>query len=321
MYDIVIIGSGPVGMFATYYGSLRGQNICLIDKLPKMGGQLSALYPEKYIYDIAGFPRVKAKDLVENLAEQLKAFPENFHLELGQEVLEVSKIDKTFEIKTQEKTIKTKSVILAGGNGGFEPRRLGVENEDSLNIDYFIENPQKYKDLEVVIFGGGDSAVDFSLLLNDIAKKVSIVHRRDKFRAHAKSVEQLDKTDVKKYTPFTPKEISYDGNKYHVTITSKDEEKTIQADKVICNFGFISKLGPIEKFGLEINENKVIVDSKQSTNVPGFFAIGDICKYPGKINLIATGFGEGPIAITEAINYINPDEIVGTVHSTSLFEK
>ncbi len=319
--DVVILGAGPVGLFSAFYTSLRGMNSIVIDQLSHPGGQLMALYPEKYIYDVAGFDKIKAKDLIDNLKKQLNRFENNYDLLLGSQILSIQKQDDgRFIVKTNENTIDCGSVIIAGGNGGFSPRKLGVENEENFNIDYFIEDPNNYKDKDVIIFGGGDSAVDFALMLDKVAKSVNIVHRRDEFRAHEGSVNDLKNSKVVINTPYTPLSITQEGSKYKVTIKSKENTKDIIVDNIICNFGFISKLGPIEDFGLNIEKNKIVVNSEQKTNIEGVYAIGDICTYPGKANLIISGFGEAPIAVNQAFVYQNPDKKLTTLHSSSIIK-
>lgn len=319
--DVAILGAGPVGLFAGFYCGMRQLSSTIIDQLELPGGQLAALYPEKIIYDVAGFSEIKAQKLVDNLLEQLKRFEETTEFMLKEQVQEINKQeDGFFLVKTTSETLKAKSVIIAGGNGGFTPRLLGLDNEGEFsNIDYFISNVNKYKDEKVVIFGGGDSAVDFSLLLEDVAKEVHIVHRREEFRAHAHSVELLKNSSVHIHTPFSPKELKGSDKVNEVVITSKNGDETISdVDSVIVNFGFISKLGPITEFGLDIEKNKIKVNSEQKTNIDGIFAIGDICTYDGKPNLIITGFGEGPIAVNSAFKHINPDKTLGTLHSSSV---
>lgn len=318
--DVLILGAGPVGLFAGFYAGMRNLDSIIVDQLEVPGGQLSALYPEKDIYDIAGFKKIKAKDLVNNLLDQLNMFENKNKIILNTEVLEIIKEEENlFRIKTNKNEIEAKAVIIAGGNGGFSPRKLNVENEEMFEIDYFIKDKEVYKDKDVLIFGGGDSAVDFSLMLEDVAKSVSIVHRRNEFRAHDHSVDLLKNSNVNIYTPFNPKSVVKEGDKLNVTINSKEKEEiNILVDKIICNFGFVSKLGPIEQFGLELDKNKIIVNSKQETSVKGIYAIGDICTYEGKANLIISGFGEGPSAINQIYGYINPSEGVNSVHSSSL---
>ncbi len=320
--DVLIIGAGPIGLFAGFYAGMRNMDSIIVDQLEMVGGQLSALYPEKEIYDIAGFPEIKARDLISNLSNQLKRFEDKNKILLNTQILNITKKnDDTFEVESTNGIIFTKSIIIAGGNGGFSPRKLGLENEDSLNIDYFIKDKKEYEGKDIAIFGGGDSAVDFSLMLEGIANEINIIHRRDKFRAHDHSVDLLKESSVNIHTPFTPKSAQKIGDKYELEITSPDGDRIILVDKIICNFGFISKLGPIENFGIKIEKNKIIVNSKQETNIEGIYAIGDICYYEGKTNLIITGFGESPIAINQAYSYIHPEEDFKVVHSSSIIGK
>ncbi len=317
--DVLIIGAGPVGLFAGFYAGMRNMDSIIVDQLEVVGGQLSALYPEKEIYDVAGFTEIKAKDLINNLSNQLERFKDKNKILLNTQVENIIKDNNgDFNIETSNGEIKAKSIIIAGGNGGFSPRKLGLENESELDIDYFIKDKKEYKDKNIAIFGGGDSAVDFSLMLEGIAKDINIIHRREEFRAHAHSVDLLKKSSVNIHTPYKPKSCTKIGDKYEIEIESSEKTKKILVDKIICNFGFVSKLGPIENFGLEILKNKIIVNSKQETNIKGIFAIGDICSYEGKANLIITGFGESPIAINHAYSYINPEEGIKSIHSSSI---
>ncbi len=322
--DVAIIGAGPTGLFAGFYAGMRGLNAIIIDKLELPGGQLSALYPEKYIYDVAGFEEIKAQDLVDNLLRQVKRFEDTTTFSLNTTVEKITKNDDTtFVLETSTGIINAKTIIIAGGNGAFSPRKLGIENEDSIkNIHYFVNDLQKFKNKRVAIFGGGDSAVDWSLMLQHTAKEVHIIHRRDAFRAHKHSVDNLIESDVNIHTPFTPVKASIDENNNATDITIKrvktDDEVTIEVDDIICNYGFISNLGPIKEWGLELDGNKIIVDSHQKTNIEGIFAIGDVCTYPGKAALIINGFGEAPIAINSAFLAINPEAVIGVLHSSSV---
>ncbi len=321
--DVAIIGAGPAGLFAGFYAGMRGLSATIIDKLELPGGQLSALYPEKYIYDVAGFEEIKAQDLVDNLLRQIKRFEDTTKFSLNTNVENITKHDDgTFTLSTSQGDIHAKTIIIAGGNGAFSPRKLGIENEDSIeNIHYFVNDLQKYRNKRVAIFGGGDSAVDWSLMLQHIAKEVHIIHRRDAFRAHSHSVDNLKESSVNIHTPYTPVRAEVTNNKAkNITIkkVKADEEVTIKVDDIICNYGFISNLGPITDWGLELEGNKIVVDSRQKTNIEGIFAIGDICTYPGKAALIINGFGEAPIAINSAYLAINPDAVIGVLHSSSV---
>ncbi len=325
IYDITVIGGGPTGLFTAFYGGMRNASVKIIESLPQLGGQLAALYPEKYIYDVAGFPKVRARDLVENLKEQIKLFEPTICLEQAVQKLEKLE-DGTIKLTTDKEIHYSKAVIITAGVGAFQPRRLDLENAreyEGKNLHYFVDNMQYFKDKNVVIFGGGDSAVDWALMLEPIAQKVTIVHRRDKFRAHEHSVEMLKQSDVDIKTPYVPVELIGNGEniKQVVLQTTKGEEtETIDVDEVIVNYGFVSSLGPIKEWGLEIERNSIVVNSKMETNIPGVYAAGDITTYEGKVKLIATGFGEAPTAVSNAKAYIDPTARLQPKHSTSLFE-
>lgn len=325
IYDITVIGGGPTGLFTAFYGGMRNASVKIIESLPQLGGQLATLYPEKYIYDVAGFPKVRARDLVENLKEQIKLFEPTICLEQAVQKLEKME-DGTIKLTTDKEIHYSKAVIITAGVGAFQPRRLDLENAreyEGKNLHYFVDNMQYFKDKNVVIFGGGDSAVDWALMLEPIAQKVTIVHRRDKFRAHEHSVEMLKQSDVDIKTPYVPVELIGNGEniKQVVLQTTKGEEtETIDVDEVIVNYGFVSSLGPIKEWGLEIERNSIVVNSKMETNIPGVYAAGDITTYEGKVKLIATGFGEAPTAVSNAKAYIDPTARLQPKHSTSLFE-
>ncbi len=325
IYDITVIGGGPTGLFTAFYGGLRSASVKIIESLPQLGGQLSALYPEKYIYDVAGFPKIRAQELVDNLIEQSKMFNPTICLEQSVQTLE--KIDGNLIKLTTDKEIHyTKTVIITAGNGAFQPRKLkiaGAEQYESTNLHYFVNDLSRFKDKKVVIFGGGDSAVDWALMLESIAKKVTIVHRRDKFRAHERSVEQLLNSSVEVITPFVPVELIGDGEKIEQVVLQEnrgERTQTLDVEEVIVNYGFVSSLGPIKDWGLEIERNSIVVNSKMETNIPGVYACGDICTYEGKVKLIATGFGEAPIAVSNAKRYIDPKARLQPMHSTAMFD-
>ena len=326
VYDITIIGGGPTGLFTAFYGGMRQASVKIIESLPQLGGQLSALYPEKYIYDVAGFPKIRAQELINNLKEQMTKFESTVVLEQSVDKLEKLE-DGTFKLTTNKEVHYSKTIIITAGNGAFQPRRLELESAaqyEKKNLYYFIEELNQFADQKVVVFGGGDSAVDWALMLEPIAEKVTIVHRRDKFRAHEHSVENLHNSKVDVKTPFVPDELIGDekGIKQVVLKSANGEEKaTIDVDAVICNYGFVSSLGPIKEWGLEIEKNSIVVNSKMETNIPGIYAAGDICSYDGKVKLIACGFGEAPTAVNNAKYYIDPKAKVQPQHSSSMFNK
>lgn len=325
VYDITIIGGGPIGLFTAFYGGMRQASVKIIESLPKLGGQLSALYPEKYIYDVAGFPKIRAQELIHNLKEQMAKFEPAIALEQSVEKVE-KQADGSFKLTTNKEVHYSKSVIITAGNGAFQPRRLEIDTAtkyEHKNLYYFIDDLNQFAGQKVVLFGGGDSAVDWALMLEPIAEKVTIVHRRDKFRAHEHSVEKLNNSKVDVKTPYVPAEVIGDENgiKQVVIKEANGEGKvTIDVDSVIVNFGFVSSLGPIKEWGLEIDKNSIVVNTKMETNIPGIYACGDICSYDGKVKLIACGFGEAPVAISNAKLYADPNAKISHVHSSSMFK-
>lgn len=323
LFDITIIGGGPTGLFAAFYSGMRQLKVKIIESMPQLGGQLAALYPDKYIYDIAGFPKVKAKDLIYDLKTQ--AFQFNPTVALEQSVVSVKKLADFFMITTSagEKHY-TKTILITAGAGAFEAKRLDhpmAKQFENQNLHYFVEDMSIFKEKNVVLCGGGDSAVDWALMLNSIAKKVTIVHRRDKFRAHENSIEQLMSSRVNIKTPYTIQEIEGKQNKIkHIVVENVKNKtnETLELDELIVNYGFKSSLGPIKDWGLQIEKNRIVVNSKMETSIKGIYAAGDITIYPGKVKLIATGFGEAPTAVNNAKVYIDPNDKAQPQHSTSI---
>jgi len=320
--DVAIIGGGPAGMFAAFYGGMRQMSVTLIESMPQLGGQLAALYPEKYIYDVAGFPKVKAQELVDNLKRQMELF--NTDVRLEEKVQSVRKLEeRLFEIVTDKATHHAKAVIITAGVGAFEPRRLEVPEAakyEKANLHYFVSDLEKFRDQNVLITGGGDSALDWALMLEPIAKQVTLVHRRDKFRAHEHSVELLMKSKVNVVVPTEITALHGEDRIERVTLTNvaTKEETTLDVDAVIVNYGFLSSLGPIAEWGLDIEKGSILVDTRMETNIPGIFAAGDVSTYPGKLKLIAVGFGEAPTAINNAKVYVDPNAKLSPGHSSNM---
>ncbi|KEF40076.1 thioredoxin reductase [Schinkia azotoformans MEV2011] len=324
VYDITIIGGGPCGLFAAFYAGMRQASVKIIESLPQLGGQLSALYPEKYIYDVAGFPKIRAQELIDRLKEQMKKFEPA--ITLNQSVDKVEKLeDGSFKLTTNSEVHFTKAIIITAGNGAFQPRRLELDDAaqyEGKNLHYFVDDMNKFQGQRVVVLGGGDSAVDWALMLEPIADEVTIAHRRDKFRAHEHSVENLVNSKANVLTPYNPLRLIGDGEKITQIVLAEantKEEVTIDIDALIVNYGFVSSLGPIKEWGLIIEKNSIVVNSRMETNIPGIYAAGDIATYNGKIKLIATGFGEAPTAVNIAKSYIDPDAKVQPMHSSSMF--
>lgn len=320
--DVAIIGGGPAGMFAAFYGGMRQMSVSLIESMPQLGGQLSALYPEKYIYDVAGFPKVTAQELVNNLKTQMDLFQTQLYLE--EKVISVSKLEeRLFEIVTDKRVHHARAIIVTAGVGAFEPRRLELPEAaqyEKTNLHYFVSDLERYRDQKVLISGGGDSALDWALMLEPIAEQVTLVHRRDKFRAHEHSVELLMNSKVKVITPTEITSLQGEGSINQVTLTDVKSGAVTQhdVDSVIVTFGFVSSLGPIAEWGLNIEGGSLLVDSRMETNIPGIFAAGDITTYPGKLKLIAVGFGEAPTAINNAKVYVDPDAKLSPGHSSNM---
>lgn len=309
-------------MFASFYAGMRHASVKIIESMPQLGGQLAALYPEKYIYDVAGFPKVTAQSLVSNLLVQMKHFPIEVCLEEKVHRV-VKKAERLFEITTEKGTHLSRSVIITGGVGAFEPRRLELPEAaqfEKKNLHYFVSDLNAFAGQKVIISGGGDSAVDWALMLEPVAEKVTLIHRRDKFRAHEHSVENLMKSNVNVVTPTEITKLHGDGRIKQVTLKDLKSgvETLLDVDAVIINFGFVSSLGPIAEWGLHIENGSILVDSRMETNIPGIFAAGDITTYPGKLKLIAVGFGEAPTAINNAKVYIDPTAKLSPGHSSNL---
>lgn len=309
-------------MFAAFYGGMRQASVKLIESMPQLGGQLAALYPEKYIYDVAGFPKVTAQELVNNLNEQLGLF--NPEILLEEKVQYVEKKDERHFVVTTDKGVhEAKAVIITAGVGAFEPRRLeleGAERYEKANLHYFVSDLNAFRGRKVLISGGGDSAVDWALMLEPIAEQVTLIHRRDKFRAHEHSVENLLASSVNVITPTEITELHGEDRIERVTLSHVKTKETqeVEVDDVIVNFGFVSSLGPISEWGIQIESNSIVVDSRMETSVPGIFAAGDITTYPGKLKLIAVGFGEAPTAVNNAKVYLDPDAKLSPGHSSNM---
>ncbi|GAL61412.1 NAD(P)/FAD-dependent oxidoreductase [Algibacter lectus] len=314
--DILIIGAGPTGLFTVFEAGLLKLKCHLIDALPQPGGQCSELYPKKPIYDIPGFPEILAGDLTKNLLEQAKQFEPGFTLGERADTVEKQE-DGTFIVTTNKGTKHQAPVVaIASGLGSFEPRKPQLENLSKFEdkgVEYMIKEPEVYRGKKVIIAGGGDSALDWSIFLADIAESVTLIHRRNEFRGHLDSVEKVQELkDAGKINLITPAEVTDilgDGKVEAIEITKKDEEPfTLETDHFIPLFGLSPKLGPIANWGLEIEKNAIKVNNAldYQTNIPGIFAIGDGNFYPGKLKLILCGFHEATIMCQAAYQIIHP---------------
>jgi thioredoxin reductase (NADPH) len=318
--DILIIGAGPTGLFAVFEAGLLQLKCHLIDALPQAGGQCSEIYPKKPIYDIPGFPEVLAGELVENLMEQIKPFQPGFTL--GERAETIEKLEDGSFIVTTNKGTKHHApiVAIAGGLGSFEPRKPLLENlrkYEDKGVAYIIKDPEVYRNKKIVIAGGGDSALDWSIFLADVAAEVTLVHRRNEFRGALDSVEKVQQLKNEgKINLITPAEIvKLNGEDKLSSVTIRKtsnaaENIELEVDNFIPLFGLSPKLGPIADWGLEIEKNAIKVDNTldYQTNIPGIYAIGDVNTYPGKLKLILCGFHEATLMCQSAYQRIYPDK-------------
>ncbi|MUV03830.1 ferredoxin--NADP(+) reductase [Flavobacterium rakeshii] len=315
--DILIIGAGPAGLFTVFEAGLLKMRCHIIDALPQIGGQLSELYPKKPIFDIPGFPSVLAGGLIDNLYEQIKQFKPGFTL--NEYAINLTKIEENlFEVTTNKGTVhRAKAIVIAGGLGSFEPKKPLIDEISSFEekgVNYFVKNPEDYTGKNVVIAGGGDSALDWAIHLSEITSSLTLIHRRNEFRGALDSVEKVRLLKQKgKINLITPAEVTQlHGNETleAVSVEHEGETKTIKTDYFIPLFGLVPRLGPIANWGLEIERNAVKVDNSTdySTNIPGIYAVGDINTYPHKMKLILCGFHEAAMACQSIYQRLNPNK-------------
>lgn len=313
--DILIIGAGPTGLFTVFEAGLLKLKCHLIDALPQPGGQLAELYPKKPIFDIPGYPSVLAGELVTNLMEQIKQFEPGFTLAETAETIDKLE-DGTFVVTTNKGTQHhTKAVAIAGGLGTFEPRKPlidGIENYEERGIEYFVKDPEMFRNKKIVIAGGGDSALDWSIFLAEVASQVTLVHRRNEFRGALDSVEKVQELKKSgKINLITPAEVvalQGEGHLQSITLENEGVQQVVDTDFFIPLFGLTPKLGAIANWGLEIEKNAIKVDNAldYQTNIPGIYAIGDVNTYPGKLKLILCGFHEATLMCQSVYQRLNP---------------
>lgn len=315
--DICIIGAGPVGLFAVFEAGLLKMRCHLIDVLPQVGGQLSEIYPHKPIYDIPGYPSITAQELIDKQLEQIKPFDPTFTL--GERVEYITKQDDgSFIVRTNDNTIvHTQVIVIAGGLGCFEPRKPEIPNLhlfEGKGVDYMVKDPAKYRDKKIVIAGGGDSALDWTFHLADIAQQVTLIHRSDSFRGAPDSAEKVFKLaqqgKINLLLSHSLTNIHGNGSLSHVETTNRDKEVVAtDADYFIPLYGLTPKLGPIADWGLQIDKNAIEVNTfDYSTNIERIYAIGDINTYPGKLKLILCGYHEAALMCQSAFKFVYPDQ-------------
>jgi len=323
--DCLIVGAGPVGLFAIFELGILGLSAHVVDNLDKIGGQCAELYPDKPIYDIPGLPECTGLSLIENLQQQIKPFNTQFYLNQRINSLVKDKDNWFVETSAGQKFL-TPNVFIAGGVGSFEPRRPPINNAlkfEGKGISYSVPDKNYYKNKRIVIFGGGDSALDWTVELSKIASHISLVHRRDEFKAVEHTVQQMhqlvNEGKVSLHTKFQIKDAEGSDKVQRCIIKDGDENtKTIDCDEILIFHGLKMELGPINDWGLNLNEKQVIVNSENfETNLPGVFAMGDISYYPGKLKLILSGFHEAALASQQAFKRARPDENLVFRYTTS----
>ena len=322
--DLLIVGAGPVGLYGAYYAGVRGMSVAVVDSLSQVGGQVSALYPEKQILDVAGFPSVTGRQLIGNLVEQAATYGPLYLL--GQEAQQLERTvgdgPDLLRITTSTGTeVTTRAVVVTGGIGTFTPRPLPAgEQLLGRGLEYFVPSAEAYVDTDVVVVGGGDSAVDWVLMLQPVARSVTLVHRRETFRAHHGSLEALRATDVRVVTNAQVTETVGVDSLEAVVVTVKGElPQTLACQRLVAALGFTANLGPLREWGVELHDNRhLVVDSAMRTTVPGIFAAGDVTDYDGKVRLIAVGFGEVATAVNNAAVHLDPAAQLFPGHSTDL---
>ncbi|HEY7118973.1 MAG TPA: NAD(P)/FAD-dependent oxidoreductase [Tepidisphaeraceae bacterium] len=321
--DLAIIGAGPTGLYAAFYAGLRRMSVKLIDSLEILGGQLTTLYPEKYIYDVAGFPRILAKDLAERLIEQGMQYGAMACLGEHVRTLDHDPERGHFTIHTSRGAHPAKAILIAAGVGAFEPKKLSLPNAagyEDRGLHYFVKHLDDFRDRRVLIVGGGDSAVDWANTLAGLTTSQTLIHRRDTFRAHEDSVVRMQAGPTQILPFHELKLIGGNGHIEWATVYDNrtNTEQTIETDAILVNIGFGNSLGPIKHWGLEIQGGSIKVDSTMRTSREGIFAAGDVTTYPGKLKLIATGFGEAATAVNHAKKYLDPSASVFPGHSTNM---
>jgi thioredoxin reductase (NADPH) len=316
--DLLVIGAGPTGLFSAYYAGFRGLDVAVVDSLPELGGQITAMYPEKAILDVAGFPNVKGRDLVAGLVEQADTAKPTYLL--GKTASSLSADPDSVTIGLDDGTsVRAKAVLITAGIGKFSPRPLPLPTADSWlgrGLAFFVPSFDPYIGKDVVIVGGGDSAFDWAQNLEPIAKSVTLVHRRDAFRAHQRTVDQVLASSVDVITKAEVTGFNGDDLLESVDITVGGEVVTKPAQAVVAALGFVADLGPMKEWGLTLEKRHVVVDSAMRTNLERVFAAGDITDYPGKVRLIAVGFGEAATAVNNAAVAIDPTAHIFPGHSS-----
>ncbi|MBU5611239.1 MULTISPECIES: NAD(P)/FAD-dependent oxidoreductase [Aerococcus] len=327
--DLTIIGAGPSGLFAAFYAGMRQLSVQIIDSLAQVGGQPHALYPDKAIFDIGALPQITGKELSQALLEQVKPFASTTSFHFNHDITEITDEGDYFSLKSQKACFYSRAVLIAAGGGAFRPRSANIKNEaefEGSKLFYTVNQAQDFQGQAVAILGGGDTALDNALLVSQYAKKLYLVHRRDKFRGHEFSQAQLKaKSNVEIITPYQAKAIhALQGSQQVELLLAKSrsqESKTLQLDSIISSYGFQANINAFKSWPIKSLGQRIPVNEHMQTSLAGVYAIGDICTYTGKTQLIASGFGEAPTAINAITHYLYPEEKLAPLHSTTYFKK
>jgi len=320
MLDILIVGAGPVGLFAAFNSGMRKLKGAVIEALPYPGGQLTTLYAEKPIFDSPGIPYILAKDLVKNLLDQHSRFINDFPIHLNQQIKSIEKKEDHFVVVTTNHTFETKTLLFSSGNGTFEPRKLDMEGKESENILYRVSDLSMFKDKDVVILGGGDSALDWGVMVKDVARNATLIHRRAEFRGHEETLD-IFKTKGTVKVPFVIEKLNVENNKVvSLDIMNKEtnEKDNVKADYIIVNYGLLPSKNAYDSIGVELEKNSIKVTPDMASTIKGIFACGNCVIYPGKMKTISTGFGEAATAVNSINGYLNPGKANAVIFSSAL---
>lgn len=317
--DLLIVGGGPVGLYGAYYAGFREFRTVVIDALPELGGQITAMYPEKEILDVAGFPSVRGKDLVGHLRQQAESAKPTYLLAERAMSIDAPAGGPVTVGTDAGRTITARAVILTGGIGAFAPRPLPVGNEwIGRGAEYFVPRIEDYAGREVVVVGGGDSALDWAWALAPVASSVTVVHRREQFRGHAAMVTRVRDAGVTLLTPYELAAVRGSDRIAEVDVRHREsgDVRTLPTTAVVAALGFVANIGPMATWGLTLSKRRVVVDSAMRTNLPGVFAAGDLATYEGKVPLLSVGFGEVALAVNNAAPFVDPQAGVFPGHSS-----
>lgn len=317
--DLLVVGAGPTGLFAAYYAGFRGMSVALVDALPEPGGQVTAMYPEKMIFDVAGFPEIRGRDLIAALVEQAEQYGPRYLL--GRPAVSLSDVDGGLLVDVGEgEQVRAGAVLVTAGIGEFTPRPLPAGGEwVGKGVVHFIPALSAHAGHDVVVVGGGDSAFDWALALQPVARSVTLVHRRTRFRAHEGLVTKVEQLGIPLIVPAEVAEIRGDsGGLIEVAIDVDGQRRVLPAQTVVAALGFTADLGPIESWGLDLEKRSILVDTTMRTSRARVYAAGDVASYPGKVKLIATGFGEAATAVNNIAVELNPDAHLFPGHSSNL---